>query len=1553
MTTLKDKKVIKKITKVVTDNITDNNTDFNWKDLTWNVIDNYFKDRKNLVRHHIDSFNNFIKNEIPNIIEEINPIISEFDYDPESEKFLSEYYVKFGKIYVSKPVINEGDGTIKQMYPNDARLRNLTYASNIYIDIHHGLKKYNPNDENYEDIEFPMISKKNFGKIPIMLQSDFCVLSDQTSKTRAEMGECEFDEGGYFIVNGSEKVIVCQENMCYNKVLIFPNAKASLQKYSHVAEITSVPYGQRDVIKKNKIMVTSKDTGFGKTLKISINGIKTDIPLFVIFRALGVISDKRICEFICYNTDSNDETNNELLELLEPSIEEAAPIESQKIALEYISNFVNYYGKGRIPGTLTSITGTNKYKIKFTEKLIKDALLPHVGDDYTTKAYYLGYMTNKLLMNVLGRIKPDDRDSLFNKRILSTGELLSILFRENIMRIRREVETQIKTETKAGRLEELRDNLSKKIKTNTLETYIKRAFSTGDWGITTMPSMKGVAQLLQRLAYLSTISNLRRIISPMKADGKHVAPRTLHNTQFGYICPFETPEGASIGLVKNMAMTCYVTNNMNPEPIFQVLKDNNIKYLNTVIPNEIENSIKIFVNGVWIGIHNEPKLLYDNLIIARRDGIINPLISICWYYKFSELHIFSDGGRLTRPLYRIENNKYIISNDLAEKVKNGEISFDDLIYKYKCIEFVDAEEVDGLMLAMTYEDLVKNKEREYYMNYTHGELHPSLMYGVLTANVPFADHNEAPRNLFHGAMGKQALGIFATNFKKRMDTSSHILHYPQRALCNTKPALYTNSGEVPSGINAIVAIAMYTGYNQDDSLIFNQSSIDRGIFQSTNYKTYKDEEKRNSSTLEDEKFCKPEKFYANKTLKTTGMKGGSYDKLDEDGFVKEGVYVTDGDVIIGKVMPIKGAGDNEPKYKDASKEIKKHESGIVDWVYTNKNDGSYKICKVRIRNVRKPTVGDKFCVTGDHEVLTSKGWLRFDELHKKYNEDEFKKDLKVAQLNNNIIEYVNPIDVFKFDYEGKIYKLESQQVDFQVTQDHELYVKRRDKEIFEKISAKDVYGKRVNFKKNGQFNGFKLEDIIINDDNKEYKYDMKSFLKLLGMFISDGFIDGSQIVIKVNKERKVKYIQESLNNYIDYNMYVSDNPKKIIGSKYDNLYTFKIKDKIINQYFKQFNVGAINKFLPNFVFTLDQSYANILLEALLNGDGSINNNGSECYYTSSIQLANDVQRLTIHAGKSSIIKTVQSKNTPNSNYKLNADCLSVRINSNKNEPQINHGDIKEQNGQKEEWVDYCGNVYCLEVPSGVFMIRYNNKNHWTGNCSRHGQKGTVGITYREEDMPYTKDGIKPDIIMNPLAIPSRMTIAHLIECVASKIGAVKGAEIDSTPFTDFSPDLIGEYLQKCGFSKTGKEVLYSGKTGDIMLADIFIGPTFYYRLKHMVADKMHVRQSGPYQLLTRQPAEGRSREGGLRTGEMERDALLGHGAIQFLKERMFDSSDKYQVYLCKNSGMIAIVNKRKNIYKSLYDKSNTTEFIKVQIPYASKLLIQELLSMNIAPRIFC
>lgn len=494
----------------------------------------------------------------------------------------------------------------------------------------------------------------------------------------------------------------------------------------------------------------------------------------------------------------------------------------------------------------------------------------------------------------------------------------------------------------------------------------------------------------------------------------------------------------------------------------------------------------------------------------------------------------------------------------------------------------------------------------------------------------------------------------------------------------------------------------------------NRTSMQRGMVVSTTLKKYSDTITKNTATGQDDVFMKPDRN------KVTGMMDSNYyNKLNDKGYVPEETVITNGDVIIGKVSPIQAGTSTNKLYKDESEPYKSTVPGTVDKVYTGiYNSDGYEMYNMKIRSERNPTIGDKMCVLGTHEVLTSDGWMRFDELYKNYNTNqEFKKNLKVAQLNDGVLEYVKPIDVFEFDYNDKMYKLESQFVDFQVTKDHMLYIKKRDKKEFELTDATNVYGKRVNFKKDCIFNGYKSDTISLTLDNVTKTYNMNAYLKLLGMFISDGYMKNSQAVMGFNKERKMEFLKNSIEGYIDYQMNTMKNNRE---SKYKNLYLYKITDKIINHHLSKLNVGAINKFLPDFVFTLDQSHAEVLLDALINGDGhTFKLTGSTCYYTSSKRLADDVQRLTIHAGKSGMIKTIRDIYTPNTKYKLNADCLCVRINSNKNEPQINHGHVHKQNGQSEEWVDYNGKVYCLQVPSSVFMIKYNEKNHWTGNCSRH------------------------------------------------------------------------------------------------------------------------------------------------------------------------------------------------------------------------------------------
>ena len=1175
----------------------DKMNDFDWENLTWDVIDTYFKQDKVLISHHLNSFNYFMEKDLQSIIREKEfntiKIYNKDKFDEEKQIYREIYEIEFGKLYISKPVLY--DKPNKLMYPSEARLRKLTYGANLYIDIHHRTVTIKENGE--KDVEIhPILEKYPSGRMPIMVGSKFCVLNDQSNLSKKELGEGMYDDGGYFIIKGNEKVIISQEKVCENKICCFPE-KASTSKFSDKAEIWSVTPNNPSVVSKIVMHMKIMKDNSGNTIYVKTKRFKQDIPLIILFRALNYISDKSILELIVYNTSLSN--NNEMINLLNASIDEAKEINTQKLALEYISKYLN--------GIQATKYKTNKCRLKYTFEVLLNDLFPHVGESPIKKAYFLGYMVNKML-NANLKNEYDDRDSFLNKRVETSGELMAQLFRAYFGRFIKELKADCDKDMLAGRMSELPHNLVKKIKPNSIERDINYALSTGSWGLKNKNPRKGIAAILSRLTYLQTLSTLRRVVSQADKVGKQVEPRRLHSTQWGVICPFETPEGASIGIVKNMALMCHITVPCSTDIIISLLEELGVIIIEEMKPLDVYDSVKIFINGDWYGQTMEPQILVPKLKEYRRNGVINPYISITWNIEQKEIQIYSDSGRLCRPLYIVEDGKLNINNEFVSKnikqnnckwrnIINNKYNEPELNNQKPIIEYVDINETNTLMIAMSKDNLDANSKDNYaYYNYTHCEIHPSMILGVLATNIPFSEHNQAPRNLFQGAMGKQAMGIYNTAFLNRMDTNAHILHYPQKPIVNTEPSKYVHSDTLPSGQMPIVAIACYTGYNQEDSLIFNQSAIDRGLFSSSFYRTYVDEEKKHSATLEDEKFCKPQKFYPNGKIYTEKMSYGSYDKLDENGFVKIGEYVDGNDVIIGKVTMLKDAIEGEPKARDLSKLIRMNESGIVDKIYKNQNGDGYAFCKVRVRSDRIPEIGDKF-------------------------------------------------------------------------------------------------------------------------------------------------------------------------------------------------------------------------------------------------------------------------------------------------------------------------------------------------------------------SSRHGQKGTIGMTYKQEDMPYTKDGIVPDLIVNPNAIPKRMTIAQFIECVFGKVGVLSGSEMDATPFRKTNVEDISPILEELGYNGAGTEVLYNGKTGEQIKANIFIGPTFYYRLKHLVEDKIHGRATGPYQLLTMQPAEGRSRDGGLRCGEMERDCLLSHGAVQFLKERMFDSSDKYYVWVDKETGMISPVNPDKGIYKSLYS-DNQTRFAKVQIPYASKLFIQELQSMHINPRLF-
>ena len=1161
-----------------------------------NVTDVFFRNKNVLVKHHIDSYNNFIDIKLNEIFEEYNTSKRnniQTEFDKEINDYRLSYIIKFGKIYISKPALQENQTITRQMYPNDARLQNLTYSSQIKVDIYHKMIEKIGDSGETKETEFTPLLKHPIGKIPVMLQSKYCVLSDVSNLTRAEMGECIYDYGGYFIVNGNEKVIIMQERKAENIVFVFKQSKGA-NKFSHKCEISSVSEINPYSVKNTEVKLTSKEGTIGRTIKVKIQGFRQELPLFVVFRCLDIISDKDICEIICNNL--NDDSAKKYLQYLRPSIEESSQLQSRLISLEYASKYL-------IVSSSQKWFLANTQKLHYTQDIIKSELLPHVGNNFKKKAIFLGYMVKRLIDAIIND-KYDDRDSFLNKRVDTSGELVAFLFRTNFRKMMRDVETNAKNELNKRRFDDLASGLSKKIKKSTIESGLKYGLSTGNWGLKNQNiPKKGIAQVLNRLSYVGFLSHLRRLQAPIDRtkNNKNTAPRKLHNTQWGIICPAETPEGQTVGMVKNISLSTYITNTHSSIPVRTYLQELGCEYIEDIEMNDMYNACKIFVNGDLLSIHHKPNELIEQLKLYRRQGKINIYISISWNIEDNNIIIYTDSCRPCRPLLIVKDNKLVITDKILYKLKNYEMSWDDLLINNEglpCIEYLDVSEENTCMIALDQSKLEDNKKtNEKYYNYTHCEIDPSLIIGVVTSVIPLFDRNQSPRVTYGCAMAKQALGIYATNFENRMDTMGNILYYPQIPLASTYNSKYINFKNIPAGQNVIVGILSHTGYNQEDSIIINKSSLERGLFNSSYFRTYTAKEQKNQSTLEEEKFCKPLRYNPNGTPRTAGMKeGSSYDKLQENGFVKEGTRVNGGDIIIGKCIPLKTTNEDDIKYRDASSAVKMNDSGIVDNIYVNKDGEGFKFAKVRIRSERMPQIGDKF-------------------------------------------------------------------------------------------------------------------------------------------------------------------------------------------------------------------------------------------------------------------------------------------------------------------------------------------------------------------ASRHGQKGTCGITYTQEDMPFTKNGMTPDIIINPHAIPSRMTIGQLIECIIGKVGSMQGYFIDSSPFTKLSAESVSDILQdKCDYERHGNEVLYNGRTGEQLNADIFIGPTYYFRLKHMVRDKMHSRATGPYQLLTRQPAEGRARDGGLRIGEMERDAMLAHGTVQFLKERMFDVSDKYFVNICKETGMIAAVNPEKDIYKSLYSEDNT-DFVKVQIPYATKLFIQELMTMGITMRL--
>ncbi|QUC20500.1 DNA-directed RNA polymerase II subunit RPB2 [Ustilaginoidea virens] len=1227
----------------------------------WTVISSFFE-TKGLVSQQTDSFDEFTQTTIQDLVNEYSTITLDQPNPPSAPGVkiaLRRYEIKFGTVMVSRPTISETDGTVTSLLPYECRDRNLTYASPLYINItkkvsaaiekevplhemddaqqaEYARTGENPTklvweqEESLDDDEAGKSQDwKNMvfvGKLPIMVKSKICHLSRETEESLFTVNECPYDQGGYFVINGSEKVLIAQERSAANIVQVFKKAQPS--PYTYTAEIRSaLEKGSRLISSLTLKLYGKGDSargGFGQTIHTTLPFVKSDLPIAIVFRALGVVSDEDILNHICY-----DRKDSQMLEMLRPCIEEAFCVQDREVALDFIGKRGNRDQAG---------LGREK-RVRVAKDILQKETLPHISQtegSETRKAFFLGYMVHKLLQCALGRREPDDRDHFGKKRLDLAGPLLAKLFRGIVRRMNNELSNYLRRCVEGNR----HFNLAVGIKPGTLSNGLKYSLATGNWGDQkkAMSSTAGVSQVLNRYTFASTLSHLRRTNTPIGRDGKLAKPRQLHNTHWGLVCPAETPEGQACGLVKNLSLMCYVSVGSPSEPLIEFMINRGMEVVEEYEPLRYPHATKIFVNGVWVGVHQDPKHLVGQVLDTRRKSYLQYEVSLIREIRDQEFKIFSDAGRVMRPVFTVqqeddpetglEKGHLVLSKELVNKLAKEQaeppedpsekLGWEGLI-RAGAVEYLDAEEEETSMICMTPEDLelyrlqkagvaldddmgddlnrrLKTKTNPTTHMYTHCEIHPSMILGICASIIPFPDHNQSPRNTYQSAMGKQAMGFFLTNYSRRMDTMANILYYPQKPLATTRSMEFLKFRELPAGQNAIVAIACYSGYNQEDSVIMNQSSIDRGLFRSLFFRSYSDQEKKVGLNYT-EIFEKP---FHQSTLR---MKHGTYDKLDDDGIVAPGVRVSGEDIIIGKTAPIDqenqdlGTRTSVHQRRDISTPLRSTENGIIDSVILTVNADNVKYVKVRVRTTKIPQIGDKF-------------------------------------------------------------------------------------------------------------------------------------------------------------------------------------------------------------------------------------------------------------------------------------------------------------------------------------------------------------------ASRHGQKGTIGVTYRQEDMPFTREGVTPDIIINPHAIPSRMTIAHLIECLLSKVSTLEGMEGDATPFTDVTVDSVSELLRKHGYQSRGFEIMYNGHTGKKLRAQVFFGPTYYQRLRHMVDDKIHARARGPVQIMTRQPVEGRARDGGLRFGEMERDCMIAHGAAAFLKERLFEVSDAFRVHICEICGLMTpIANLSKQSFECRPCK-NKTKIAQIHIPYAAKLLFQELQSMNIAARMF-
>ncbi|ORC89093.1 putative DNA-directed RNA polymerase III subunit [Trypanosoma theileri] len=1095
---------------------------------------------KGLLNHHIASFDHLINVELRRILlnESNREIKSSIDPD---------FSIRYTNIRVCPPREIIGKGQLpKSVSPHECRTRDLTYRGDMIVDVEYTSRDRSKRSCVETDIKI--------GTIPIMLKSSSCNLYGKSREELIAMRECPLDPGGYFVIKGVEKVCLVQEQQSKNRVIIEADDNGNI--VAHVQSKTHYSISKCSVMfKKGRIVMVHRS-------------FKEDIPIVIMLKALGMESDQQIAQHIG--------TTPAFQSVLFACFEQAAAlgVKTQDDALQFIGE--------RRKETTWEVDDAQQRHIQKSKadnaaEFLGNVLLCHIREgeiqrdwNFRHKALYVCFMVRRMIEASVDSSLLDERDFYGNKRFETTGTLMGLLFEDLLKQFNRVVKTAMDHQiSKKDTIKPFNVKQLMESKMEVIQNGMRVAISSGRWELKRFNmSRQGITQVLSRLSYIACIGMMTRLASSFEKSRKISGPRSLQPSQWGMVCPCDTPEGESCGLVKNFANLSQVTLDMDDSFVRSAAHNLGVEEADCITPMEFLSYYTVFLNGILIGIHRYPNRLCRGVRALRRSGRLHPHVSIATNDRQKSVQIGCDGGRIVRLYIIVNNAKPAVTSTHLDHLSSGKCTINDFLAE-GLVEFIDVNEANDCLIAVYPKDIEKYT--------THLEIEPLSLLGVVAGIIPYPHHNQSARNTFQSAMGKQALGTIAYNQYIRSDTVLMLGAYPQRPLCRTKAMNLTNYEKLGAGINAMVCVMSYSGYDIEDAQVYNRCALDRGYGRCVVLRKHEVDMERLPNG-EYDVILPPDSNF------------GKCKALNSDGIASKGAIVRQFDILVNKYTPVTSS-DPRP------------------------NPLVYKY--------PQPAVVD-------HVIITPPG-------------------------------------------------------------------------------------------------------------DSERSMDV---------------------------EQKIKVVTRE-----------------------------------------------------------------------------------------------------------------------------------VRI------PE----------------------------PGDKFS-------------SRHGQKGVVGLITDGVNMPFNEKGITPDMIMNPHGFPSRMTVGKLLELVSSKVSALTGIFGDGTAFGGNKAEDMGIELLKHGFNYHGKDVFYSGITGEMMQAYVFFGPIYYQRLKHMVTDKMHARATGPRSMLTRQPTEGRSRSGGLRVGEMERDCMVGYGASNLLNERLLLSSDLFTVDTCRSCGFLGYCG-----YCPYCNTKNTVSH--VNVPYAFKLLLQELQGMGISIRL--